>query len=390
MPRVFVTDAGCRNTVAVIRSLGKKYIEVTGSEESRFALSLFSKYCKRSLIYPSPNKNPEEWLEFLMNELKRIQYDMVLPVDDRTTSLISKNKKVLSQYTRIPVPDFQVFFKAWNKGETLKLANENDIPHPKTFFIDNIKMIDKLSQKISFPVVIKPKESSGSRGLAYVIKKEEFRSSYLRIHQQYEFPLVQEYIPHNGAAYGVSILMNKFSEVKALFVHKRLREFPISGGPSTFRESVLKPELVRLSTKLLQAMNWCGIAMVEFKEDPRDGVPKLMEVNPRFWGSLELARLAGVDFPYLLYQLEMGEDIKPVTEYRLGIKCRWLPGDILHFLANPNKLKIASNFFNFFSNNTGYDILSWDDPGPTFGFFFSMIKDFFNNDKWRDIFSRVN
>jgi len=389
MLKVLVTDAGCRIAVSVIRGLGRNGIEVTGGEESRFAIALFSKYCKRKLIYPSPSKTPEEWLRFIIKELKNGQYDMILPIDNQTTLLASKNKEILSQYTRVPVADYGIFIKAWNKAETLKLAIENDIPHPKTYFVENLEILDELSHKISFPVVIKPKISSGTRGIAYVAKREEFCSRYLRIHKQYEFPIVQEYIPQEGQAYGVSVLLNKDSEVRAVFVHKRLREFPVSGGPSTLRESIWKPELANLGIKLLQAMKWYGVAMVEFKEDPRDDIPKLMEVNPRFWGSLELAKLAGVDFPYLLYKMEMEGDIEPRTEYKTGVRCRWLlPGDILHFMANPNRFKISPNFFNFFADNTGYDVLSWDDPGPTFGFFFALAKDIFNSEKWKDVFKR--
>ncbi len=389
MPKVLVTDAGCRNSVSAIRSLGRNGIEVTGGEESRFAIALFSKYCKRKLIYPSPGKSPKEWLRFIVKELKKGHYDMILPIDDQATLLVSKNKKILSRYTRVPVADYDVFIKAWDKAETLKLAIEKDIPCPKTYFVESLEMLDKLSQEISFPVVIKPRISSGTRGIVYVAKREEFCSRYLRIHKRYEFPIVQEYIPQEGQAYGVSTLLNKDSEVRAVFIHKRLREFPVSGGPSTLRESVWKPELAKLGIKLLQAMNWYGVAMVEFKEDPRDGIPKLMEVNPRFWGSLELARLAEVDFPYLLYKMEMEGDIKLVTEYKVGVRCRWLlPGDILHFIANPNRFKMSPNFFNFFANNTGYDILSWDDPGPAFGFFFALARDVFNSEKWKDVFER--
>ena len=389
MPKVLVTDAGCRNTVSAVRSLGRNGIEVTGGEESRFPIALFSKYCKRRLVYPSPSKAPQEWLRFIMKELKNDQYDMILPIDDWTTLLTSKNKEILSRYTRVPVADYDIFMKAWNKAETLRLAIENDIPHPKTYSVDSLEILDKVSQEISLPVVIKPRESSGSRGIAYVTKREDLCVQYLGVHQRYEFPIVQEYIPQGGQAYGVSVLLNKDSEVRAVFAHRRLREFPLSGGPSTLRESIWKPELVELGIKLLQAMNWYGVAMVEFKEDPRDGIPKLMEVNPRFWGSLELARLAGVDFPYLLYKMTMEGDIESVTEYKVGVRCRWLlPGDILHFIANPNRFKMSPNFFNFFIDNTGYDILCWDDPGPTFGFFFALATDLFNLEKWKDVSER--
>jgi predicted ATP-grasp superfamily ATP-dependent carboligase len=119
---------------------------------------------------------------------------------------------------------------------------------------------------------------------------------------------------------------------------------------------------------LLKALNWFGVAMVEFKMDPRDGIPKLMEINPRFWGSLSLAVAAGVNFPYLLYRMSRGENFKPVEHYQTGKKCRWfLPGDILHFIFNPKRISLLPEFFNFWDKKTSYDILSLKDPLPVLG-----------------------
>jgi len=105
--------------------------------------------------------------------------------------------------------------------------------------------------------------------------------------------------------------------------------------------------------------------MVEFKVDPRDGLPKLMEINPRFWGSLSLAIHAGVNFPLLLHKMARGKRFDPVEQYRTGIACRWLiPGDLLHFLFNPKRSRIKKDFFRFNARNCFYDILSAQDPLP--------------------------
>jgi predicted ATP-grasp superfamily ATP-dependent carboligase len=108
--------------------------------------------------------------------------------------------------------------------------------------------------------------------------------------------------------------------------------------------------------------------MVEFKVDPRDGVPKLMELNPRFWGSLQLAIVSGVDFPYLILKMARRESFEPVLRYQAGKRCRWLLlGDILHFLNNPHRFHLHPSFFKFLDPNTSYDIISIDDPFPVIG-----------------------
>ena len=126
--------------------------------------------------------------------------------------------------------------------------------------------------------------------------------------------------------------------------------------------------------------------MVEFKVDPRDNQPKLMEVNPRWWGSLQLSILSGVNFPYLLYKLITEGDVEPVLNYEVGVRCRWLlPGDILWFLSAQHKLYNLPRFLKFERN---YDILSWKDPGPTLGFLLASLRFAIDKDVWKCVVRR--
>ncbi|MEK7803544.1 MAG: ATP-grasp domain-containing protein, partial [Deltaproteobacteria bacterium] len=235
----------------------------------------------------------------------------------------------------VPFADYALTANVQNKAWLMKYAETNGYPCPKTLGTD-LKSVptvlnDFCYEDVEYPLVIKPRESSGSRGIIYVKKPSEFPAALKKVQDRYPLPIVQEYIPHGGA-YGVGALFNRNSEPKAAFVYKRLREYPVTGGPSTLRESVKNDEIKEIALNLLKSLKWTGIAMVEFRVDARDGRPKLMEINPRFWGSLQLAIISGVDFPYLLYKMAVDGDIEPVWDYRVGIRCRWLiPGDILHF-----------------------------------------------------------
>src|SRR5678815_1154177 len=104
--------------------------------------------------------------------------------------------------------------------------------------------------------------------------------------------------------------------IRDRFAHRRIREKPPSGGVSVLSESVAAdPETVRKSLALLSALDWNGTAMVEYKQDRVTGQRYLMEINGRFWGSLQLAIDAGVDFPALLVAAALGEHPAPVTQY---------------------------------------------------------------------------
>jgi len=177
---------------------------------------------------------------------------------------------------------------------------------------------------LDFPVVVKPRQAWGAQGVTVVERREELGAAYRRVAAIFPRPLVQERVPRDGEAHGVSCLFNTRGALRAAFVHRRLREYPLGGGPSTLRVSVERPDLVERSARLLSALGWVGFAMVEWKTDPRDGGARLLEVNPRFVGSLELAVRSGVDFPSLLYEVAVTGDCPEVRRYKVGQLCRWL------------------------------------------------------------------
>ena len=132
-------------------------------------------------------------------------------------------------------------------------------------------------------------------------------------------------------------------------------------------------------------MKWHGVAMVEFKVSS-DGIPYLMEVNARFWGSLQLAIDAGVDFPYLLYKLTLGESPGKASGYKIGIKTRWLLGDLDHLYlilkshtgrrqGRSLKWRTFIEFSKLFENNTRYEVNRWDDLKP----FMFELKQYLRN-----------
>ena len=365
---VFLTDAHWRKSLAAVRALGVNGIRITAGESTRLATAAFSRYCHRTVVYPSPLFNPADFVYFLLRELSRHSYQMLLPMEDETTFLISKFHSEFSRRTYLPIPSFEKLQFANRKDKILKLAEDKGIPIPKTWYIDDITQLNDLKASLPYPVVIKPKNSAGAVGVSYPKNSDELIKQYLTVHRRFPYPLIQERIPSHGNGYGASFLMGKSGDVKASFVHKRLREYPVTGGASTLRESIRNDDVRDMAHTLLKALDWFGVAMVEFKMDPRDGIPKLMEINPRFWGSLSLAVAAGVNFPYLLLKMSRGENFKPVEHYQIGKKCRWLlPGDILHFIFNPKRMDLLPGFFNVWDKQTSYDILSLKDPLPILG-----------------------
>lgn len=365
---VLVTDGRWHKTLAVVRSLGKKNINITCGDSTRLACSLFSRYCKKKLIYPKIKDNPRSFINSILEELEKQNYGVLFPMEEDTMKVIANNIGDFDDKVSIPMVDKNTLMLAMNKEELIKFAQKNGVPCPKTYFIDNINQIKTLKKEIKYPAVIKPRIGSGAKGVKYIANEKELEEEYIKIHNIFSYPLIQERIPQEGEAIGVSAVFDRDRNLIASFSHRRIRQYPVTGGASTLCESYYCPSIEKIAIELLKKLNWYGVAMVEFKVDPRDNTPKLMEINARLWGSLQLAISSGVDFPHLLYKIAMNEKVEKIKDYKIGTKFRWLiPGDILHFIFTPNKLKIMPDFFNFFEKDTTDAILSLEDPFPIIG-----------------------
>jgi predicted ATP-grasp superfamily ATP-dependent carboligase len=394
LPKVLVTDASERAALAVIRSLGEKGIDVVAGDSSSFNAGFISKYCKRRILYPSPKKSKSRFIKAITHLVKKENFDLIIPVTDFTGIPISEYKEELETNVRVAAPNYATSMKAFDKAQSIEIASKNNIPHPQTHFIEEICHVKKLAAELEYPVVIKPRTSIiWLNDQAFKIKvtkrnyafnKKEFVTKYYKIVKGLGnvgivnmLPLVQEYV--DGTGYGVEALIHNSKPI-AVFVHKRLREYPITGGASTLRVSIKNEKLSILGLKVLKAMKWEGVAMVEFKGNEELTKVNFVEVNGRFWGSLPLAIAAGVDFPYLLYQCIINGNLSSLDGYFVGVKKKWLvPGEFLWFLSSVLDGKNVVDCVNEFMGALGVsdDIFELSDPMPFFGALKTTFYDFF-------------
>ena len=347
---------------------------------------MFSRHADERLRYPSPETEPEAFIESLRRVLVNDDIDVVLPVAHETTKLCSEHVSDLSEHAELPVAEWETFRRGFDKAETLAAADRAGVPRPKTVYPETPEEADSVAETLTFPVVVKPRRGAGSRGIAFVDNPESFSEVYRERYESHDRPLVQERLPAEGRGLGVGVLRGPNGTVRAEFAYRRLREYPPSGGPSTLRESVEGKQIRAYARDLLEELDWEGVAMVEFKRDTRDGDPKLMEVNPRFWGSLHLPLHAGVDFPWLLFQQALGRRPTPQTEYSVPEQCRYLfPGDLLYLLSKRDR-EAVSEFFPLRGHQ--YDVLDRDDPLPTVGRLLSASRFAFSPRMWRRVVFR--
>ena len=378
MMKVIVTDADYKNTLAAIRSLGKRGIYVCGGGKKITDHSLYSKYCKRRIIYPNPSENAKSFINFMLKFVKKENYDVLLPIGVNTTIPLSFYKEKFEKYIKLPIASYDTLIKAHDKSKILKIAKKIGIEIPLTYYPKSLKDVKNISQKIKYPCVVKLKRGSAAKGLRYVNSPEELIKCYeippIRSDMvfDYSFPMIQEYIP--GEVHDICVLFNN-GKPRAVLTQRRIWMHPINGGGGIYNETTNEPKLKEITIKLLKKIKWHGPAQVEFKIDSRDKKPKLMEVNSKFWGTLDLSIQAGIDFPYLACKMAVDGDIKPVFKYKVGLKYKWIfPYGLLYFIQSKNKFKNLKELFRF-DANTKYDI-HISDLLPHVARFFSILYKF--------------
>lgn len=383
---VLVLDAFGNHALAVVRSLGQRGISVAAADSMRFGKSFFSRYCAKRALYTSPTHGVREFQTDLCSILDRVKPTVLMPMTEGTLmALLVNRKEIESRAPLAPIPSEDSIRVAFDKNKTVQLARSLGIPIPKTLSFCRLPDFGEIRSRLSYPAVIKSRRSEfltvdgrivPGAGVEYCFGPEKLEEKYLKIHRRAPLPLIQEFVP--GEGYGISVLYDR-GRMRALFAHRRLRMLRPTGSGSSLRESIAPPPaMVQAARALLDALKWHGVAMVEFKLDPRDGVPKLMEINGRFWNSLPLAVAAGVDFPFLLYQLATEGEVGECFDYRIGIQCRWLAGDIRHLVevfrgrprgwtdGFPSRWKVLRDFMRFFGRDLYYDDLRLCDPLPFF------------------------
>ena len=331
--RILVLDANQRSSLAVTRSLGSKGLWVMTADTTGSTLAGSSKYSQESETYHSPLASPSKFFTDITAIIEKYAITFIIPITEESSYVLVENRLKLPPNVILPLPSSDAIEQVANKNKLFKFAESLNLSVPDTHYITKPEQaVDIVNKATTFPIVLKPFKSkilinNKIIPTAVVIahnKSEALTELKKPTFQNHEF-MIQSYIEGEGQG-----LFALYSKGKAIchFSHRRLREKPPGGGVSVLSESKnIDPKMQQVSDKLLSHVEWEGVAMVEFKVSA-NGTPYLMEINPRFWGSLQLAIDSGVDFPYLLYKIYNNEPVEKVPDFKKGQKLRWLLGDV--------------------------------------------------------------
>ena len=383
MNRVLITDGDDRAALAAARSLVAGGWEVYVTAPSRLSLAGVARRVRSWALTSDALIAPHEYAAEVGRLAGTLDVQVVLPISDPSVDAILDHRDVLPAHAIVPFPSLAAHLAASDKGRVMEIARAAGFAVPDTRVIASPAAGEHPMDDGLFPAVIKPHRSvirapEGRRklGVSFVNDVASCRR-VLRTLPPGAFPvLLQQRV--RGPGEGLFVL-RWGGRVVAVFAHRRLREKPPAGGVSVYRESITPGlRFLRAGLRLLDALEWNGLAMIECKRDPATGRHVIMEVNGRLWGSLQLAIDAGVDFPLLLARCALGLVVPPVHKYRVGIRSRWFWGDVDHLYARlrrsaadlhlgnaaPSRLAVVVDFLRFRPGRDRCEVWSWLDPAP--------------------------
>jgi len=336
--RVLIPDANNRAALAAVRSLGRRGCEVIAGKTGHRNLGSVSRFARFSLMHPDPAQDPEGFFVAVRDGVRRLGIGVVMPAADVAANVLIERRDELPDGVRLVAPSAQSLQIAHDKVRLAAFARELSVPVPEGFEGEGDVASDPRTTALGYPLILKPRWSrflrDGRWANASVVEARDADHLRALLRDRPDLSrtgfLVQAKVPGEGR--GV-FLLAKDGRVTCSFAHRRIREKPPWGGVSTLCEAAApEPELLGHASRLLGALKWSGVAMVEFKWDPLSKRAWLMEINGRLWGSLQLAVAAGADFPWFLYQQEaLGQDVSAPSP-RGGVRLCWLLGDLDHFL----------------------------------------------------------
>ena len=382
LPAVLVTDGEQRSALAVTRALGRRGYPVFVCASRPRSLAGASRFALEQRAIPSSLRDPDGFTAAVRELIREWRIGALLPMTEQAMLALLAVRDELD--VLLPFPPLERFRRISDKAELLRVAADLGIRVPEQVTLHSPDDRSAIRpDDLRYPLVLKPGRSVAENGtgrhklgVRYAMDASGLAAALDTLPPSAYPLLLQQRIV--GPGIGIFLLLWK-GEFVATFAHRRLREKPPSGGVSVYRESIEPPpNIVERSRALLERFDWEGVAMIEYKLDAATGTPFLMEVNGRFWGSLQLALDAGVDFPSLLLSRARGGRERGPARWRTGVRSRWEWGEIDHLLARlrrgprelalppdaPSRTRTMLQLLCPWRPGDRLEILRASDPGP--------------------------
>ena len=379
--KILLTDSQSVQAISVAKFLKKRGdVEIYGFFKNKINYTFYTNLFKKKII--SPKTDSENFLLFLTNFLKSNKIDVVIPLNDASSEILSKNKDIVEKYSSILISDYENFLNGFDKSRLMELCSLIDVDHPFTVNLSS-KNYKKLLKNLKFPLLLKPNNLTGSRGITRVNNYIELNTSLNNLGDEINNYHLQEYIFPNNIQIKAQLIVDYKTTLVASSVMLKKRFFPIQGGSSTFNLTIENHMVVASCYKVLKKLNWIGFADFDLISD-KNGNFKIIEINPRIPACIKSALVSGINYPELILDLSLKRKVNPST-YLPGKAVKHIGLDFLWLLNANQKGKLYIYFKDFFDKNVYYQDYYSIIPFiiGTFGNIFNFLSiKFMNNKKW--------
>jgi len=381
-PIAFVLGGSAVGGLGVIRNLAKMGIPTVALDSDRKQVFIYSKYCKK-FICPDAKNNEEDYIDFLLSLGEQLnEKGVLIPTGDVETLAILKHRDKLEKYYKFPMAQLEVAEKFLNKHIFYKLLEKLDIPHAKTYFPNDISTLEHISEKVTYPCIVKPAYSAYFTSdfqtkLFTANSKEELIQCCNKADEKNHEILVQEIIPgEESKEYGFNTYYDHNFNPVGIFTYQTIRGRPHMFGINCSIQQASLPELEEIVTSIVKKIKYYGIVDAEFKKDPRDNSFKLIEVNARAWMQIDLPTRCGINIPYIAYMDTIGENIEKPVLAEDGVKWFNMFEDLDSAIESIMKGRLSfHDWINSYRGKKEYAVFKWDDPIP---FLVSVAKAIFH------------
>lgn len=300
---ILIPDGDSTWALSVIQCLAqvKKYNIFVLSNKKRTATK-FSRYTSYYQFYERPDDSG--WVNIINSEIDKNAISVVLPIAEHEILFTIKNKDEISSLANIiPLPSLKDYEVAIDKNKLSEFSKSHSIPHPNSFFIASETDKQEVLSQIKFPILIKPLDLKGGDGIKKINSEEKLKT-YL-IDTNYPI-LIQQYIEGYDIDCSVLCLDGK---VLSHTIQKGNLKGHSAFAPQLAFDFLQNEEVLNVAKLTISKLNWSGIAHLDLRYDAKSEDYKLIEINARFWGSIEGSMFAGVNFPHNVIQLALNHEL---------------------------------------------------------------------------------
>ena len=373
-----VAIAASPGATTCLRCLHRQDVNTIAYSHDDTAPALYSQCCDEDVLVPSPFTDLQGYTEALLSIAEREDVRTIIPPREQDAYVLSKHRERFAEHVSPVWPSFETLRLVHDRKALVEAARQAGVSAPRTQLLDSFEgdadqYVIKPRYSLLAPAYVDTLRSDQLAIVDSVIfgrEDDEIDSEAIKSELKHE-PICQKFIP--GEEYGFWALYNE-GEAVATCLKRQVRGVSYTGGTSVYRETIHDEALEKAGRNLLEHLDWHGLASVQFKRHAETGEYMLLEINPRVWTSISCPVRAGLDFPYYVWKLAIGEQPTPNTTYEAGIGTHRLGGELIHLrsiltddnpiVESPSLGSSTASVARSVISNRGFDYLSVSDPLP--------------------------